>query len=75
MKHIWHATRKTTIFVVGMSVAIAGLLLSFPGIPGPGIVLILVGLAILATEFMWAQRWKEKLESFAKQSVKKMRRK
>ena len=30
--------------------------------PGPAIVVIPVGLAILATEFAWARRYKDKLE-------------
>ncbi len=72
MKHIARATKKTLIFIIGVAVFVAGLLLSFPGIPGPGIVLMIAGLAILATEFAWAHHWKQKLETSAKNISKKL---
>jgi uncharacterized protein (TIGR02611 family) len=48
--------RVVTVFVVGMLVLLFGVILAIPGVPGPGFVFILLGLAILATEFVWA-RW------------------
>ncbi|TMD50068.1 MAG: hypothetical protein E6I86_02160 [Chloroflexi bacterium] len=45
--------RRMLILVVGSTVALFGVLLLV--LPGPGILVIIVGLAILATEFAWAE--------------------
>lgn len=47
--------RQTIIFVLGMSVLLVGIAMIV--LPGPATVVIPVGLAILATEFVWARRW------------------
>jgi len=47
--------RRVVVFILGMSVVIVGLLMVF--LPGPATVVIPAGLAILATEFLWARRW------------------
>jgi hypothetical protein len=39
----------------------AGIVMSGPGVPGPGIVTIIVGLGFLALEFDWAERWLERV--------------
>jgi len=44
--------RRMLILVVGSTVVLFGVLLLV--LPGPGILVIIVGLAILATEFAWA---------------------
>jgi uncharacterized protein (TIGR02611 family) len=46
--------RQVLAASVGVTVLVIGAALLV--LPGPGIVVILVGLAILATEFAWAQR-------------------
>ena len=55
-----HAER-TRLYRVGFGVAatlilLAGIILSLPLVPGPGLPLIAVGLAMLALEFAWAER-------------------
>ncbi|MBI4875913.1 MAG: PGPGW domain-containing protein [Acidobacteria bacterium] len=52
MKSIRAAVRITLGFVV----LLAGLILALPGVPGPGIVVMIVGLVILADHFHWARR-------------------
>jgi uncharacterized protein (TIGR02611 family) len=47
--------------VLGSIVIVAGLALSLPGIPGPGLLLVAVGLAMLALEFDRAERLLEKV--------------
>ena len=42
--------------VLGIVLVLLGILMSGPGIPGPGIVVILLGLSFLALEFDWAER-------------------
>jgi tellurite resistance protein TerC len=55
--------RKVVILVIGVSVLLIGAAMIF--LPGPAIIVIPAGLAILATEFGWARillsRLKEKV--------------
>jgi len=48
--------KRLVIAVIGFTVLVFGGLLAIPGIPGPGILIIILGLAILATEFIWARK-------------------
>ena len=48
-------TTKLAITTVGSLVFVAGLVMMVT--PGPGIVGIILGLAILSTEYEWADRW------------------
>ncbi len=58
-----HAERGIVarVFVVtgGVLLILAGIVLSGPGIPGPGFLVILFGLSLLALEFDRAERWLE----------------
>lgn len=45
---------KVVVTLVGLGVLAAGLVMMVT--PGPGVVAIVAGLAILATEFAWAER-------------------
>ena len=47
--------RKLLVGVLGGSVVLVGI--AMIALPGPAILVIPVGLAILATEFVWARRW------------------
>ena len=64
MKRIMRGTKKVVVGLLGFVVVILGLIL-IP-LPGPGILICILGFAILASEFNWAQRWldqaKDKLE-------------
>jgi len=44
-------------------------------LPGPAIVVIPLGLAILATEFAWAKRWLEKVKSLALKAKRALEKK
>lgn len=46
-----------------------GVILSLPGVPGPGIAVIILGLVILSDHFHWARR----LLDWAKQKAQKVR--
>jgi uncharacterized protein (TIGR02611 family) len=41
-------------------VLLAGVVLSLPFVPGPGLLLIAIGLGMLALEFAWAERLLER---------------
>jgi len=45
--------RRFLVLVIGSTVLLAGVLMLV--LPGPGILVIIVGLAILAIEFAWAE--------------------
>ena len=53
--------RRVAVLLVGGSILIAGLVMLVT--PGPGVAVLLVGLATLATEFAWARRWLERLRA------------
>lgn len=55
----YKAAKRIAITVVGGTVVILGIIMIVT--PGPGLLGIAVGLAILAIEFTWARRWLKKL--------------
>jgi uncharacterized protein (TIGR02611 family) len=57
---------------VGFVVLLAGLIMLVT--PGPGIAVIVVGLAMLALEFAWAERWLERLLVKAETAVEQVAR-
>lgn len=60
--------RKIVVLVVGVSVIVVGTAMLV--LPGPGTVVIPAGLAILATEFIWARRLLKRLKKAAVDAVK-----
>jgi uncharacterized protein (TIGR02611 family) len=48
------AVRRGGVFLVGMTLLVAGAAMLV--LPGPGIAVILLGLVVLSAEFKWAQR-------------------
>jgi len=65
---LYKQIRRLAIFLIGISIVLIGCILFFT--PGPAIVVIPIGLAILATEFIWAKKllkkFKEKTSEFSK---------
>jgi tellurite resistance protein TerC len=51
--------RRIGIAVAGGTVLLIGIVMIV--LPGPAIVVIPIGLAILALEFSWAQRWLDQI--------------
>ena len=54
-----HPVFRVGVIVLGALVTLAGLVMTGP-VPGPGFLVIPVGLALLALEFTWAERLLEK---------------
>ena len=52
--------------MLGFFIVLAGIVMSGPGVPGPGILVILIGLSFLALEFDWAERWLERAISLGR---------
>jgi uncharacterized protein (TIGR02611 family) len=65
--------KRIGVTIVGGLLVVAGLILLV--LPGPGFVLILGGLAILASEYVWAQRALNYAKDKAKRASDKVRRK
>ena len=74
MNLIWHTTYSTTrrivIAVFGVTVILLGVVLIFT--PGPALVVIPLGLAILATEFFWARRLLRRMKAQAKSAYQRI---
>lgn len=51
--------RRIVIAIVGSSVLLLGVVMIVT--PGPALIVIPIGLAILAVEFVWARQWLKKL--------------
>ncbi|MFH8790127.1 TIGR02611 family protein [Streptomyces roseoverticillatus] len=66
-----HVSWQVGVFVVGLAVVVAGIIM-LP-LPGPGWLVIFAGMAIWATEFVWAQlvlRWtKRKVTEAAQRAL------
>jgi len=80
---VWFPFRVTVLFMVRngkrIAVTVAGLVLFLAGLammvlPGPGILVILAGLAVLATEYVWAQRMLNYAKDKAEQAKNKVLR-
>jgi uncharacterized protein (TIGR02611 family) len=61
-----HHKRRSRLYRIAFGVAavvviLAGVALSLPGVPGPGILLVIVGLGMLALEFDRAERLLERI--------------
>jgi putative transmembrane protein PGPGW len=65
--------QRAGVVVFGVFLILAGLVLSGPGVPGPGFLVVLLGLSFLALEFdraerllerviVWADAWKDRAE-------------
>ncbi|CAN5787648.1 hypothetical protein BH18ACT15_BH18ACT15_05730 [soil metagenome] len=48
-------SRRIVVTIVGLVLVVAGVVLALPLVPGPGILLLLAGFGILATEYDWAK--------------------
>ncbi|MBX9365693.1 TIGR02611 family protein [Streptomyces sp. WAC04114] len=66
-----HVSWQVGVFIIGLAVVVAGIIM-LP-LPGPGWVVIFGGMAIWATEFVWAQlvlRWtKRKVTEAAQRAL------
>jgi tellurite resistance protein TerC len=63
--------RRIVILIVGMTVLLIGVALLV--LPGPAIIVIPIGLAILATEYAWARRWLRFIQESAEKGAEKLK--
>ncbi len=63
--------RRVVVLVVGMTVLLLGVAMIV--LPGPAVVVIPIGLAILATEFAWARHWLRIVRESAEKGAEKLK--
>lgn len=63
--------KQVVIFVVGATVVLLGVIMLVT--PGQGVLTILAGLAILATEFVWARHLLKRVREQAGEAVRRIR--
>lgn len=73
IRFIFRNGKRIAVTVAGGLLLLAGIV--FLVLPGPGIVLIIAGLAILASEYVWAQRALNFAKDKAKRAKDKVARK
>jgi hypothetical protein len=62
--------KRLMVFILGASVLVAGAAMLV--LPGPGVIVIILGLVILATEFAWAERVLDRTTSTAAGAASKV---
>ncbi|MFZ4124417.1 MAG: PGPGW domain-containing protein [Candidatus Planktophila sp.] len=76
-KHLPHPIRWVIVATIGGTLVVLGLI--FMVLPGPGLPLVIAGLAILASEFAWAQymlnQIRERSQAVAQKTKERLRRK
>lgn len=72
-RFIGRSGRRVLITVAGFTVLAVGAVMLLT--PGPGLLLVIVGLAILGTEYAWAKRLLERAKQQTKKARDRMRRK
>lgn len=50
---ILRSSKRLAVLVIGLTMVVGGLAMLV--LPGPGILVVIAGLAVLATEFAWAE--------------------
>jgi uncharacterized protein (TIGR02611 family) len=64
-----HPVHRAGVVALGFLIVLVGIILSGPGVPGPGIAVILVGLGLLALEFDRAERLLERAIVWANEAA------
>jgi uncharacterized protein (TIGR02611 family) len=63
VRFIWRSSKRIAVTIVGAVLVAAGLVMMV--LPGPGIAVILLGLVVLATEYVWAATALERAKGMA----------
>lgn len=74
MRRMLHHGKRVLRIGLGGLCLVLGVIMAIPFVPGPGILFILIGLGLLAVDFLWARNLQDKLKLKAKTMVDKVRR-
>ena len=69
---IGRSGKRITVTVVGFALVAVGIVMLV--VPGPGLLLIAAGFAVLATEYTWARRALEETKRRASSAARRLRR-
>jgi uncharacterized protein (TIGR02611 family) len=69
-----HLVHRAAVVALGFVIVLVGIVMSGPGVPGPGIAVILVGLGFLALEFDRAERLLERAIIWADRAADRAQR-
>lgn len=61
--HSLKVAKRVILIVVGFTLLAAGIVMSVPLVPGPGLLVVIGALAILAVEFVWARRLLDRVKA------------
>lgn len=71
LRFIGRSTKRVAVSVVGGALVVAGLAMLV--LPGPGLVVVVVGFAVLGTEYAWAAAALERTKRAAQQVGRRAR--
>jgi uncharacterized protein (TIGR02611 family) len=71
LQWVLRSTKRIVITLVGFALVLAGLVMMVT--PGPGLLVIIAGLAVLATEYAWARHWLERTRAQAHRARQRVR--
>lgn len=69
---LFRASAKVAVSALGGALVVAGIALLF--LPGPGILVLVAGLALLAREYLWARRLRDRLNTEVNELRRRARR-
>ena len=69
LRVIARSSKRIAVFVVGAALVLGGVAMLV--LPGPGLLVIIAGLAVLATEFAWAEHLLDQAKEKATQAKDK----
>lgn len=72
LRWVGRNSKRLGVTIVGFVLILVGLAMIV--LPGPGLLVIIAGLAVLGTEYMWARRMLEMAKRKAKQTAARVRR-
>jgi tellurite resistance protein TerC len=70
LKLTLNSVKKLIVAVIGFTILVIGIFMIV--LPGPAFIVIPLGLAILATEFVWAKKWLDKVKQKFSEQKKKL---
>ena len=73
VRFIGRSSKRIAVTIVGFALVLGGLAMLV--LPGPGIVVVFAGLAVLATEYVWAATAIEHTKRLAASAKNRLRRK
>jgi hypothetical protein len=64
-------TKRIARVIVGLVLVALGVVLALPGVPGPGLLVVLGGLTVLSGEFDWARRARDSMRETFKRVTRR----